>query len=174
MAWHWFTPRCLFLLILCLRCPHSLPYLRPSPNFNSSQSAYKFFAGSLPLPTPLYLFNRQQFGCWCFSISLRRVSLFNRSLSRCRFIARSLHRSDTRLLFQPPAMRLPVRCTLSTSFRRASPISTACNTVKGALPALYLVPMRLSLFNCYLSPYMFTASVNLSNREYIELAIRIE
>ena len=44
----------------------------------------------------------------------------------------------------------------------------------GALPALYLVPMHISLFNCYLSPYMFTASVNLSNIEYIELAIRIE
>ena len=68
------------------------------------------------------------------------------------------------------------RCVtqLSTSFRRASPISTACNTATGALPTLYLVPMRISLFNCCLSPYMFTASVNLSKIEYIELAIRIE
>ena len=37
----------------------------------------------------------------------------------------------------------------------------------GALPALFLVPMYIFLFNCYLSPYMFTTSVNLFNIEYI-------
>ena len=108
------------------------------------------------------------------STSYRRAAHFNRLQYSYRCVARSLPRSDARLSFQPLALWLQVRFPLSASFRRASLISTACIIATGAFPALYLAPMRVSLFNCYPSPYMFTASVNLFNIEYIELAIRIE
>ena len=72
-----------------------------------------------------------------------RVSHFNRYLSRYRCVASSLHRSDVRLPYQPLAIRLQVRYRLSTSFRRASPISTATYPPTVELPALYLSDTRL-------------------------------
>ena len=86
------------------------------------------------------------------------VSHFNRYLSHYRCITSSLPRSDMRLPFQPLVMWLQVRCWLSTSFQRASPISTACNTATGALPALYLVPTCVSQFNRLQYGYRCVAS----------------
>ena len=51
-----------------------------------------------------------------------------------------------------------MRCQLSTSFRCASHISTACNAAAGTLPALYIVPTHVSHFNRYLSRYRCFAS----------------
>ena len=132
------------------------PYIVPMrvSHFNSLQYHYRFVAGSLPrsnarLPfQPLAIW--RQVHCPALNLVPTGVSHFNRVQYGYRCVVNSLPRSDAHLQFQPLAIRLP------------------------ALPALYLVPMRISLFNCYLSPYMFTASVNLSEIEYIELAIRIE
>ena len=69
-----------------------------------------------------------------------RDSHFNSLKYDYRFVAGSLPRSNARLPFQ---------C--------ASPISTACNTATGALPALYVVPMRHSHFNSLKYDYRFVA-----------------
>ena len=86
-----------------------------------------------------------------------RVSHFNRLQCGCRCVAGSLPRFNVHLPFQLLATRREVHYQLSTSFRRASPISTACNTATGALPALYIVPMRDSYFNSLKYDYRFVA-----------------
>ena len=68
-------------------------------------------------------------------------SHFNSLKYDYRFVAGSLPRSNARLPFQ-----------------RASPISTACNTATGALPALYIVPSRVSHFNRVQYGYRSVAS----------------
>ena len=73
-------------------------------------------------------------------------------------ISPTIHRSNARLPSQPLPISLQVCCQLSTLFQCESPISTACNPATGALPALYLVPTRVSHFNCLQYGYRCVAS----------------
>ena len=175
------NPRLPFQLLASRRQVHyqlSTLFRRTSPIFTTCNTA----TGGLPA---LY-------------IILMHDSYFNSLRYNYRFVADSLPCSNGHLPFQPLAIRRQVhypafclvptcvshfnslqygdRCItqLSTLFRCASPISTACNTAPGTLPALCIMPIRDSHFNSLKYDYMFTASVNLSNIEYIELAIGIE
>ena len=112
-----------FAIRLQVRCQLSSSFRRSSPFSSGCNKA----TGALPalqlVPTLVSFFNGLQYGYRCVA------------------------RSDTRLPFQPPAIRLQVRCQLSTSFRRSSPFSSGINTATGALPALQLVPTLVSFFN---------------------------
>ena len=114
---------------------HAL-YLVPTraSHFNHLQYVYRCVASSLPRSDARLLFIGLQYGYRC--------------------VASSPAHSDARLLFQRVAIRPQVRCPL----RRASPISTACNTATGALPALYIVPSRVSHFNRVQYGYSSVAS----------------
>ena len=106
-----------------------------------------------------------------------RVSHFNHLQHSDRCITSSLPRSDVRLPFQLLAIQRKVRYQLSTSFQRASPISTACNMAAGALPALYIIPMRDSYFNSLKYDYRFvTGSLPRSNARLLfqMLAMRLQ
>lgn len=55
------------------------------------------------------------------------------------------------------AIRLQVRCPHSTFLHRASPFLAESYPAPNALPALYLTPMRVSLFSCFLYSYRCVA-----------------
>ena len=77
-------------------------------------------------------------------LSPTRFSHSHRLLSGYICVACSLPLSDALLPFTPLAIRLQVRCLLSTSVRCASPRHAASYPATGALPALYLSPTRFS------------------------------
>ena len=119
-------------------------------HFNSLKYDYRFVAGSLPRSNARLPFQRASpisTACNMATGALpalyvvpMRDSHFNSLKYDYRFIAGSLPRSNARLPFQ-----------------HTSPISTACNTATGALPALYVVPMRDSHFNSLKYDYRFVA-----------------
>ena len=137
-------------------------------HFNSLKYDYRFVAGSLPrsnarLPfqhaSPISTACNTATGAFpALYIVQMRDSHFNSLKYDYRFVAGSLPCSNARLPFQ-----------------HASSISTACNRATGALPALYVVPMRDSHFNSLKYDYRFVAgSLPYSNTRlpFQQLAIR--
>ena len=125
---------------LQVRCQLSTPFRCASP----ISTAFNTAIGALP----------------ALHLVPMRVSHFNRVAHCSRCVASTPARFDARYPFQPRSTGLQQRCQLYLVPTRVSPISTACYPAAGALPAIYLVLMRVYLFNCYRSPYMFTACVN--------------
>ena len=116
-----------------MHCPRSTSLRRASPLSTAIYPATGLLQALYFSPTLGSPFHRYPFGYRCFDrslplpdalcLSLMRISPFNRYPFGCGCFNRSLLLSDAHLPFPPPSIRLQMRCTLSTSLERVSPLS---------------------------------------------------